>query len=278
MSTQVDWQREIDTSFGDAPVRFDAEATVALGRRAVRKRRAGWAAGVLATVTVVGGVGWTTALGGSGTRADQATIAVDPPAQVENPSDDERSNSLLSFRRYTDPLVVLPGVSIRQRTDDVIDNPDVRSTAAVVTFEGREWWAMAAVAPSTGWGADTLAITGRTFDQWVSEMVALNTEQMFADGKHVPGWVTLGDDGRLTPHKGATIVEQATPARLDQAPAGVPSATAMIDVDGARLCAVARRIGDPDPEVFYFPESEYQGCGASLPGFAYGDRTGSQAP
>lgn len=78
MSTDIDWQRELDASFGAHPDR-PADLYVARGRRAVRRRRAAAAAMVVATVAVSGGAIWATSPGTSVRGdADVATEVVVP--------------------------------------------------------------------------------------------------------------------------------------------------------------------------------------------------------
>lgn len=244
------------------------------GRRALHVHRAKWTVGVLAAVSVLSGVGWATAPDGVRDRADSSTIAVEPPGQVEDTGKEEPSESLLTFNAYSEPLELRPGVSILKRTDDFIDGPAIRSTAAVVSFEGSEYWAMAAVTPTSGYSADIPAISNRTFNQWVREVAAVHHPR-----RGLPSyWVYLTQQSDLSAFHGATLVEQSSPARLDQAPTGVPSATGMIDIDGARLCVVARWIPGKDHEFLLLPESQYQGCGENLPGFAYDPAAKSQAP
>ena len=81
MSTDIDWQHELDSSFGtghDVPPGH----YVAAGRTAVRRRRA--TAVVLAAVVVIGGgTAWAVAPGGS-TRSD-APMATSGPAPTDGP-------------------------------------------------------------------------------------------------------------------------------------------------------------------------------------------------
>jgi hypothetical protein len=53
--------------------------------------------------------------------------------------------------------------------------------------------------------------------------------------------------------------------------------SAIIEVDGARLCVTAR-IADADPEVVYLPESQFQRCGDASIGIDCPGHSESQAP
>nr|WP_300050950.1 hypothetical protein [uncultured Nocardioides sp.] len=179
---------------------------------------------------------------------------------------------LYGYDYFTGDLAPLPGVAVQREVNQPIDRPGVRSSAAIVTYEGETWWVMSAALHegSAGWNEEHEATGNRSFEQWVHEMDVLNTAPMFDTYGYEAGWVTIGEDGVLTAHKGATILEQSSPARLDQAPAGVPSATATIEVDGARLCVIARILDDPAAGIVYLAESEYPGCGDALIGHPYG--------
>jgi hypothetical protein len=195
---------------------------------------------------------------------------------------------MYGYDSATGQLTTAPGVAVQRQVDRPVDRAGMRSSAAIVTYHGKTWWVMSwlrwdadrAAVPVEAdgttlyaWDEQHEATSTRTFDQWVHEMNVLYTEPMFhtdASGDwYEPGWVTIGQDGVLTAHKGARILEQSSPARLDQAPKGVPSATAMIEVDGARLCVIARILDDPSPGIVYLAESEYPGCGDAVIGYPY---------
>ena len=74
MTTEIDWQQELDLSFGngeDVPVgRY-----VVAGRRAVRRRRLALAAAGVGAAVVVGGIAWGVAA--DRTAGDSTPIATD---------------------------------------------------------------------------------------------------------------------------------------------------------------------------------------------------------
>ena len=63
MSTQIDWQGELDRAIEHVPDRPAADYVLS-GRRAVRRRRTAVAAGGLAAALVIGGVAWSALPGG----------------------------------------------------------------------------------------------------------------------------------------------------------------------------------------------------------------------
>lgn len=162
-------------------------------------------------------------------------------------------------------LVVRPGAEIvRQVGDVVVAGLDSDSIAAVVSFEGQTWWTFAGVIPGlSSWTDQHVPVDGRTFEQWVREKSLLQGGGTDGNGS----WVRLDSAGELTADPGVKIVEQTSPARPDQAPADALSAAGTIEVNGARLCFVVRRVGEQSDD-FYVAESEYPGCGAAVPGIS----------
>lgn len=79
MNTQIDWRGELDSSFGDGTDRPPADYLVP-ARAALRRRRTAMGAAALATVIVVGGLGWAFAPGDHDTRGSQ--VASDGPSPV----------------------------------------------------------------------------------------------------------------------------------------------------------------------------------------------------
>lgn len=104
MDTDIDWRRELDSSFGtghDVPVGH----YVASGHRAVRRRRAGAAVAGLAATVVVGGAVWSLAPGSS-PRGTEAPIAHEggqtsraSGARTDEQAREQRRRSLAQLRR-----------------------------------------------------------------------------------------------------------------------------------------------------------------------------------
>lgn len=270
----MDLKESFERALDGGPAHRPIEDRLIIGRRARRERHT--ATAIVATVIALGGVGWASLAGAVDTTDERvaasssstptlATVSESPLPTVREP--------LYDYDFSTGELESAPGVTIQRRLDHPIDRRGVRSSAAVVTFEGETWWVMSAQrkgpAGRSGWSEEHEATSVRSFEQWVHEMDVLNTEPLFDTYGYEAGWVTIGEDGVLIPHKGATILEQSSPARLDQAPEGVPSATATIEVDGARLCVIARILDEPGPAIAYLAESEYPGCGDAVIGYPY---------
>ena len=273
----MDLKETFDRALDGGPAHRPIEGRLAIGRRATRRRRTATGAVVLVTGLVLGGVGWAAlplaqhtadgAVATAGVNAPEQRAALEGVHPAWEP--------LYGYDYFTGELTTAPGVAIKHELDDPIERRGLKSSAAIVTYEGETWWVMAAARHEghASWAEEQKATSTRSFEQWVHEMDVLNTEAMFdtdvSGDVYEAGWVTIGKDGVLTAHKGATILEQSSPARIDQAPEGVPSATGTIEVDGARLCVIARILDDPSPGVVYLAESEYPGCGDALIGYPY---------
>jgi len=81
MSTDIDWQHELDSSFGTGN---DVEVAryIAAGHRAVRRRRLAALGAGLGAAAVIAGVAWTTAPGGTSRTSD---LPVATPSPTESP-------------------------------------------------------------------------------------------------------------------------------------------------------------------------------------------------
>lgn len=286
----MDLMESFDRALEGGPAHRPIEDRLIVGRQAARRRRTATGAVALATGLVLGGVGWAVLpLAQHTADGSVATGGANTPEPTRVSEGAHPSwEPLYGYDYFTGEITTAPGVTIKHEVDDPIGRPRVKSSAAIVTYEGKIWWVMAAqrwdedrgAVPSeadgttlTGWDEQHEATSTRSFEQWVHEMDVLNTDPMFhtdvSGDWYEPGWVTIGEDGVLTAHKGAAILEQSSPARLDQAPEGVPSATATIEVDGARLCVIARILDEPVQGVVYLAESEYPGCGDAVIGYPY---------
>ena len=274
----MDLKETFDWALDGGPAHRPIEDRLIIGRRATRRRRTATGAAALAMGLVVGGVGWAVlphaqhtadgSVASAGVNAPESTTVTEEHVEpVREP--------LYDYDYFTGELTPAPGVAIRHEVDHPVDRPGVKSSAAIVTYEGETWWVMSAQrhVGRNSWSEEHEATSTRSFEQWMHEMDVLNTEAMFhtdvSGDWYEAGWVTIGEDGVLTAHKRARILEQSSPARIDQAPEGVPSATATIEVDGARLCVIARILDEPVPGVHYLAESEYPGCGDAVIGYPY---------
>lgn len=190
MSTDIDWQRELDTSFGTAPDE-PVRAYVAAGRRAVRRRRA--AAVVLAASVALGGTAaWAASPGGSprgdAPVATQGSGVTDPDAAQEQ-TRENRLRSLEELRRSGEgrvdfggePAVLADGgLVLGPRTGAVLErvpNPmdytaDQGTSFAIrVMVEGRERYSLMVALPDSTSTTTTVDATG-DFAGWLAEAVA----------------------------------------------------------------------------------------------------------
>ncbi len=218
MSTEIDWRRELDASFGggdDVPVGH----YVAAGHTAVRRRRAaGAAAGIAAAIVV----GTTWALGpGDAPRSDRAPVATEPTAtaSTSSPAVDPEPASSLPWRKGEPParalpggLEIRPGAVVHERRGALYPGKDTESAALDISFRGSRWWlvlewdeggsSMSSSRPEDGF-ADS-------FDAFVRAEVA-NGGMTSAPADDVPGMaggLATWHGGNLEPAPGVTVVEQ----------------------------------------------------------------------
>lgn len=282
----MDLKESFDRALDGGPAHRPIEDRLVVGRRAARRRRTAMSASVLATVLVLGGVGWAALPGAEdavdGSVTTSPTNTPTPTSAAESPAPPV-PEPMFAYSLSGAELETAPGLVVERRIDDPVERDGVVSSAAVATYEGKRWWVIAATLPDkSSWSHGHPASSTSTFEQWVRDWAVLDNDELSFDYTQGRGWLTLGDDGVLTPHPDVTIVEQTSPARPDQAPDGVPSATATIEFDGARICVTARRLSTLT-DFSYLPESEYQGCGETVPGYAYGadaygNSSGAEAP
>lgn len=139
MTAQIDWQRELDASFGsgdEVPVGH----YVAAGHTAVRRRRARAAVAGLAVAAVVVGVAWGIAPGGSSRRSD-APVATDPngTSQVSGGSLPWGANEAPA-RIGATGFEVRDGAIVHERRDDLFPGKGTDSVAFDVSYGGNRWW------------------------------------------------------------------------------------------------------------------------------------------
>lgn len=272
------------------PALPSADERLARGRRGVRRRRTagatlavGAAAAAVLLPSVLGGAGPAdrrpaqVAEGGSSSQDPSPTSSPTASPPPTSPAPEVSSPPVSSsppggdFERAPIELVRLdwdgrrpvtfPGrVTVVDELDDPFARSGVLAWAGTVRYDGLTYWALVHQAGNGSFGTDTRPIPGRTIEQWVRDHEEVDTSPLRP-------WVDLQPDGTLNPRTGVRIVEQRSPARVDQADPALPSATAMIEVDGARVCLVVRA----DPAVgdqIAMAESEFKGC-QGLPGWDY---------
>jgi hypothetical protein len=230
MSTDIDWQHELDSSFGtghDLPPGH----YVAAGRTAVRRRRA--TAVVLAAAVVIGGgTAWASGEG-SMARGDApvATQGSDSQQEVAEPDGvserrDERVKRLERMRRQAgkpdflggpatldaEGLVLAPGAGpVLERVENPMGYTAAQgqSLGVRVMFEGREKYALLVLDPDGGTSVGTNDATG-DFAGWLDGRVESQRSLDVRGGDSLDAgvletpdeWLSLAPDGS---------VESATP-------------------------------------------------------------------
>ncbi|GAA1448468.1 hypothetical protein GCM10009641_76530 [Mycobacterium cookii] len=228
MSTEIDWQRELDSSFGDGRD-VPAGHYVAAGRSAVRRRRAAAAVIISAAVVLVGGVVWSTSPGS--TPRSEAPLATQGPAPDRSaggsdaetrrerrlgPEElqstaDQQTGLDVDFvgnpaTLTDDGLVLAPGAGpVLQSVADPMDQPARAGRSSIglrVMFEGEEKYSLVTydngstslhTEPATGnfagWLADKVRIE-RSLD--------LGTDDSPADVTATPdAWLKLAPAGTI---------------------------------------------------------------------------------
>lgn len=221
MTTQIDWRRELDASFGsgdDLPVGH----YVAAGHTAVRRRRAAAAAAGVAAAVVVG---TTWVLGpGDAPRSDRAPVATEPTATASataSPSSaaDPEPASSFPWRKGEPParalpgrLEIRPGAVVHERRDDLYPGKDTESAALDISFRGERWWlvlewkkggsSMSSSRPEDGFA--------ESFDAFVRAEVATGgmTSVPADDVPGMAGGLATWRGGVLEPAPGVSVVKQ----------------------------------------------------------------------
>lgn len=239
MSTDIDWQHELDSSFGtghDEPVgRY-----VAAGRTAVRRRRAS----VLAiAVAVVFGVGAAWATSPGATPRGDAPVATRPAApDTDEQQDLSAQDALETVRKRArqaardqaaqmgspatltyDGLVLAPGAGPVLKT---VANPmdytedQGRSVGIRVMMDGKEQYALLTAYPADSTSATVVFASG-DFAGWLAQAVRTQRTLDVANGvtpsagdtSDMP-WLVLDAQGAVEVRAGVVLVEQRTSVDL----------------------------------------------------------------
>lgn len=285
MSTDIDWQRELDSSFGAghdmAPGHY-----VAAGRTAVRRRRRATAVVLTAAVVVAGGTAWAVAPGG--TTRSEAPIATSGPAPTDDPQTrserKERRERLRELRDAaadrekpeffsgpstldSDGLVLAPGAGpVLQR----VANPmgytadQGQSLAIRVMFEDREKYVLMTRTPDASTSVGTNDASG-DFAGWLAGRVqsqrTLDVANGVTDGPPGPPetdpsrWLRLQEDGDVVGAGDVVLLEvDADPALADFRRGADRTGAVRVLVD-ERPRFAAYRVIDGELEVIAAPGS-----------------------
>lgn len=220
MTTQIDWRRELDASFGsgeDVPVGH----YVAAGHTAVRRRRAVRAAAGVAAALVVG-LTWTLAPGHA-PRSTEAPLATDPTGTRSAEADStavDRAPSRTAWGKGEPPVrvsldgsrpEVRDGAVVHEVRNDLYPGKDSESAAYDVTHDGVRWWVV------LEWDAGGAALTSSpagddlhdTFDEFVAATVATGgmTHGPAGDDKAMGGLASW-HGGEVDTAPGVTVVRR----------------------------------------------------------------------
>ena len=139
MTTDIDWQQELDASFGrgdDLP----AGHYVAAGHRAVRRRRRTGVVAALATAAVVAGIAWGVAPG-RGPARSEAPIATEPSrtatARAMFPWFEGDAPARLGG---SGGVEIREGAVVHERRDGLYPGKETESAALDLSYEGERWW------------------------------------------------------------------------------------------------------------------------------------------
>ena len=266
----MDLKEGFDRALDGGPAHRAIEERLAIGRRAARRRRTAMGASALATSLVLGGIGWAALSSDSAKTAGGVSVATAPTTQesTETSEADPAEDMAILGGNFASAgkLELAPGAVIVHRIDNASTDPRaVASEAAIATFEGKTWWVMTATRKSGAGWTSAVEATEREFEQWVHEKNVYEARSDVAGddqwGGLETGWVTLGDDGILTPRADVTILEQAVVPQTDDMPDGGPSATATIEVAGGVFCVYAEPAPAPGvPGNYYSSEAADPDC------------------
>ncbi|MCP3420808.1 hypothetical protein [Nocardioides pinisoli] len=282
MSTDIDWQHELDSSFGRghdvAPGHY-----VAAGRRAVRRRRA--TAVVLAAAVVVGGgavwaVGPDDAVRGDAPVATEGVAPTPDETATATPDRDRRrpraTPSMSVEEEFAGNAAILDAdgtlkVSpLAGRVLQRVDNPmryspaQGHSAAIRVIYQGAETYLLLAADTDGGLSTHVNTATG-DFDGWLASKVALQqgldgftgaaTDPASASGPP-PDLLELEPGGAVVPAKGVVVLQQDTSPDLGPGFATPGSLTGAVRVlVDERPRFAAYRVVDGELEVIAAPGS-----------------------
>lgn len=212
MDTEIDWQSELDRSFGDGED-LDVGRYVASGRRAVRRRRVA-AVVVAATVAVGGSAAWA-ASPGAAPRSD-APVATTGPAP-ERASDSDGGPTPAERKRELEKLRELANAAADREAD-------FGSSPAVLTADGL------ALAPNAG---PILQRVPNPMGYTAAQGTSIAIRVMFKGREHYALIARFGDDSSSSMYNTATGDFEGWLAGQVQSQATLDSANGVIPSSGS---------------------------------------------
>lgn len=255
-------QQELERSFGDGPAHRSLEETLRSGRRALRRRRAGVAAGALTVLVSLGTVSAVVA-DGSGPRTS-GEVVTEPttsptPSDAVSPASEPWSRGEKVRYSAGGDLEVRPGVEVHEHIEDPYDyQPPDRSDALDVTFRGQRSWLIieqrrgellsSESTPSNGWAS---------FADYVADQGGATVER-----NGWPATVRLSPEGSVVPADGAEVLQRTDDPQLGDsfAPPGTPTGAALVRPAGEEQAYfVVWRVLDGTLDVLTTPPFEVVG-------------------
>ena len=223
-------QRELERSFGEGPAHPPVEETLRAGRRALRRRRIGAAAGALAVVAALG-TGYAASTAGPEPRKS-GEVATDPtpaPSPTEDASPTSEPWGKAETVRYSaaGELEVRPGVVVHEHIENPFGyQPPKRSDALDLTFRGQRIWTIVELengnyaytgsVPSNGWAS---------FADYVADQAGAGS-----DNNGWPDTLRLTEVGTVVASKGSEVLQRTDDPQLGDsfASPGTPTGAALV--------------------------------------------------
>ena len=254
MTTNVDWRREIDASFGESPISVDRAAVMATGRRTVRRRRTVRVGGALG-VAALGSILSLQALAPSsspvadGAEADRAVQSEADPAGQSAGQDGFRQERFINradSQAYYDEagqLVVRDDAVLLERlgvTEGVAS--DFVAEGLVTEYKGREMWTYivraagdpTSIAARSEFAAANIS-AGTSLSMWLRDQ-AVAVPGDFSE----QGYVGFDRDGNLAVAPGVEVLGRATQGRTTTVLARVGRGQVCISLHGGVIVTAAR--------------------------------------
>ena len=256
-------QQELEGSFGEGPARQPVEETLRAGRRALRRRRVGAAAGALAVVAALG-TGYAVGTAGTQPRTS-GEVATDPtpspsPSTAATPTGKPWAKAETLRYSAAGELEVRPGVVVHEHIENPYGlEPPRRSDALDLTFKGQRVWAIVELrgsdfrystsVPSAGWAS---------FADYVADQVGAAP-----DANGWPATLRPTDGGTVIASEGSEILQRTDDPRLGDsfAPPGTPTGAALVRAaeDGVAYFVVWRVV-DGELDVITTPPRDVVGA------------------
>ena len=264
MSLSETLHEELDRSFGTGPAHRPVEETLQSGRRALRRRRVGLAAGALAVLASIGTV-YAVAADGPGPRTS-GEVVTDPTPPPSPPEDGTPTSEPWgrgeAVRYSTDgELEVRPGVVVHEHIENPYDyQPPRRSDALDITFRGQRTWTIVELrnggftysgsTPSNGWAS-------------FAHYVADQTDGTTGGDDGWPDTLRLTAGGTVVASEGSEILQRTDDPELGDsfAEPGTPTGAALVRAaeDGVGYFVVWRVV-EGELDVLTTPPSDVVGA------------------